>query len=168
MIKAIVCVDNNWGIGKGNELLFHIKEDMRYFRGMTTGHTVCMGRKTLESLPNHSPLPDRYNIVLSKNNDYTFSNCCTVHSLEELLSIAEDLSKQNKDMFVIGGAQLYALMFPYCQEIYVTKVFAGKDADVYFENLDTNNLFTIKNKSTIIHTDDYDIEFLIYERVDSI
>ena len=158
MIIGIVAVDNNWGIGKDNQLLFHIKEDMKFFKDKTTNNIVCMGKNTFLSLPNQQPLKDRENVVLSSNS--TFLNCINVHSFEELL---EYISKQKTDVYIIGGGQHYASMLPYYDKIYVTKVFDQKNADTFFPNLDTLP-FTISSKSDIINTEKYMIQFIEYRR----
>ena len=158
MIIGIVAVDNNWGIGKDNQLLFHIKEDMKFFKDKTTNNIVCMGKNTFLSLPNQQPLKDRENVVLSSNS--TFPNCINVHSFEELL---EYISKQKTDVYIIGGGQLYTSMLPYYDKIYVTKVFDQKNADTFFPSLDTLP-FTISSKSDIINTEKYMIQFIEYRR----
>ena len=159
MIIGIVAVDENWGIGKDNQLLFHIKEDMRFFKEKTLGNVVCMGKNTFLSLPNQQPLSGRENVVLSGNS--TFSNCINVHSFEELLKY---INKQKTDVYIIGGAQLYKAMLPYYDKIYVTKVFAEKEADAFFPDLSQNNSYIIEEVSDIIKTNNYNIQFIIYNR----
>lgn len=161
-IIGIVAVDLNWGIGYKNDLLFHIKEDMDFFKSKTIGNIVCMGHNTYKSLPN-KPLKDRLNIVLcSAATDY--DECKCVHSFEELLGEINDLSKDtSKDIYVIGGSSLYTQFLPYYDKIYVTKVFAEKPADAFFPRLDMET-FTITEKSDIINTNLYQIQFIVYER----
>lgn len=134
-MKLIVNADKNWGIGKGNQLLVHIPNDMKFFREMTTGHVIVMGRKTLESFPNKMPLPKRTNIVLTKDQNYKSSGSPTlVHSEEELM---EELKKYDSDdIYIIGGESVYRMMLPYCDTAYVTKLDYAYDADTYFPNLD--------------------------------
>ena len=159
MIIGIVAVDENWGIGKDNQLLFHIKEDMKFFKEKTINNIVCMGKNTFLSLPMQQPLKDRKNVVLSSNS--TFDNCINVHSFEELL---EYINKQKTDVYIIGGAQLYKAMLPYYDKIYVTKVFAEKEADAFFPDLSQNNSYIIEEVSDIIKTNNYNIQFIIYNR----
>lgn len=103
-MNLIVNADKNWGIGKNNELLVHIPNDMKMFRNTTIGKVVVMGRKTLESFPNGLPLVKRTNIVMTKNKDYDVKGAVIVHSKEELL---EELKKYpQEDIFVIGGEHL--------------------------------------------------------------
>ena len=159
MIIGIVAVDENWGIGKDNQLLFHIKEDMQFFKEKTLGNIICMGKNTFLSLPNQQPLKDRENVVLSSNN--IFDNCTNIHSFEELL---EYIAKQKNDVYIIGGGQLYTSMLPYYDKIYVTKVFAEKEADVFFPNLSQNTSYIIEEISDIIKTNNYNIQFITYNR----
>lgn len=158
MIIGIVAVDNNWGIGKDNKLLFHIKEDMQFFKQMTTGHIVCMGHNTYRSLPKF-PLENRINVVLTSTAE--INDCITLHSLNDVLDY---YNTTNNDLYIIGGSILYNQMLPYYDKVYVTKVFADKDADTYFPNLDSNIEFIISNKSDIIKNDIYTFQFLTYER----
>ena len=86
-MRLIVAVDENWGIGKNNDLLCRISADMQYFRKMTTGHTLVLGRKTLESFPNKKPLPNRNHIVLTKNIDYQAEGVTLCNSIEQLTTV---------------------------------------------------------------------------------
>ncbi|MGN0559163.1 MAG: dihydrofolate reductase [Acutalibacteraceae bacterium] len=131
-MNCIVAVDKNWGIGRGNELLFHIPKDMEFFKSKTLGKIVVMGRNTMLSLPNSKPLAQRTNIVLSKT--LSRSDCIVCSDLEEL---SEALKSYNSDdVFVIGGEMIYRELLPYCKKAYVTKVDALMPADKFFVNLD--------------------------------
>lgn len=130
-MKAIACVDSNWGLGYQGELLFRLKQDMRYFQQKTIGGAVIMGRKTLESLS--SPLRDRVNIVLTRDENYSAPGCVIVHSVDELLRYVSKFS--NDKVFVIGGGEIYRMLIPFCDEAYITTVLAIKEADTYFPNL---------------------------------
>ncbi|MFA6866299.1 MAG: dihydrofolate reductase [Clostridia bacterium] len=132
-MKAIVAVDNFWGIGKNNDLLFHIPIDMQHFKNNTTNKIVVMGSNTLKSFPNSKPLPKRINIVLFPGGEKR-DDCIVVDSLE---SLREELRKYDtNNVFIIGGAMFYRTMLPFCSEILVTKVDANGDATVFYENLD--------------------------------
>ncbi len=133
-MKAIVCVDKNWGIGSNNQLLFHIPEDMKFFKSKTIGNVTIMGLATFLSLPNQQPLPDRVNIVLSADKDWTHEGVVVCNSTEELFETLKRYDKEN--VFVCGGASIYEQLIPYCDTVYVTKVDAEKPADRYFPNLD--------------------------------
>lgn len=157
-MKAIVAVDNHWGIGKANSLLFSLKKDMAFFREQTLGKVVCMGRNTLLSFPKSKPLPERENIVLSDRP--LDVDCTVVSSLNELF---DELDKYNSDeIFVIGGAQFYRTMLPYLDEVLVTKVDADGDAEVFFENLDILPKWELVSVSEPIEDNGYTIRFTKY------
>ena len=129
-MNAIVAVAENGGIGKDNELLFRISADLKRFKDLTSGHTVIMGRKTLQSLPGGRGLPTRRNIVITHDSDFTAERAEVVHSIDEALAMADE------NTFVIGGASIYRAMLPYCDRVYLTKVYADADADAFFPSLD--------------------------------
>ena len=105
-MQAIVAVSRSWGIGKDGQLLFHISADLQRFKALTTGHTVVMGRKTLQSLPGGRGLPNRRSLVLTRQESFTPERAETVHSLAELLALAGD------EAFVIGGQEVYEQLLP--------------------------------------------------------
>ncbi|MEL7602494.1 MAG: dihydrofolate reductase [Bacillota bacterium] len=127
-MKLIASVDSNWGLGCGGSLLFRIPDDLKRFRALTTGNVVVMGRKTLESLPN-GPLPNRENIVLTREGGAGIPGAHTCGTLEELWKILRNPAFAGKETFVIGGAQIYALLLPYCEEALITHVRACREAD---------------------------------------
>lgn len=128
-MDLIVCVDKNWGIGKNNNLLFHIPEDMTFFKEMTIGKTILMGRKTLESFKNGKPLPNRLNVVLTHSPEL-------YEDSENLKFISNKDIYSYSDSILIGGASLYSLLLDNCENAYITKVNAEKEADAFFPNLD--------------------------------
>ena len=133
MISAIVAVDNNWGIGFNGDLLEHIPEDLKMFKQLTTGHTVIMGRKTWNSLPK-APLPNRTNIVISSAAPLIMSDTVLRLQMQDVLRY---LKYTKDDVFIIGGGQIYKELLPFCDRIYVTKIFKDHDnVDTYFPNLD--------------------------------
>lgn len=137
-MKAIVNVDQNWGIGKKGNLLVHIPEDMKYFRAQTKGKVVIYGRKTLETFPGCKPLPYRLNIILTRNPEYQVTDATVVHSVEELLNTLEGLKGEytEDDFMVIGGDSTYRLLLEYCDTALVTRTEIQCDADAWFPNLD--------------------------------
>lgn len=154
-MNLIVAVDRNWAIGKDNKLLVSIPDDMKFFRETTTGKVVVMGRKTLESFPNSKPLPNRVNIVLTRDAKYEAKGAVVVHSKEEL---NEELKKYNSDdIYVIGGESIYRLMLDECDRAFVTYVDYAYDADTYFPNLDEMNDWKLAEESD--EQTYYDIEF---------
>ena len=135
-MNLIVAVDQNWAIGKNNQLLVRIPADQKFFRETTTGKVVVMGRKTLESFPNGQPLKNRTTIVLPRNKDYAVKGAVVVHSMDEL---HDELKKYNsEDVFVIGGEKIYEQLLDECDVAHVTKIEFAYDADSYFPNLDEN------------------------------
>ncbi|WP_330601064.1 2-amino-4-hydroxy-6-hydroxymethyldihydropteridine diphosphokinase [Caproicibacter fermentans] len=144
-MHLIVAADQNWAIGKKNELLIKIPEDQAFFREKTIGKVVVMGRKTLDSLPGGMPLKSRTNIVLTKNKNFQVENAIAVHSLKELMEELKNYGGRN--MYVIGGGSIYQLLLPYCDTAYVTKIFHSYDADTYFTNLDQLNEWKMVSRS---------------------
>lgn len=129
MISVIVAVAENGTIGDKNTLLWHITEDMKHFRQLTTGHPVVMGRKTYDSLGR--PLPNRRNVVISRQ-DLQLEGCEVVHSLEEALA----LFTAEEEVFVIGGAQIYAEAMPLADRFYLTVVEHAYEGDTVFPQWD--------------------------------
>lgn len=161
-MNLIVNVDKNWAIGLGSKLLVRIPQDMKYFRSMTTGHVVVMGRKTLESFPESKPLPNRANIVLTRDQGYQAPGAVVVHSMEEL---KEELKKYSgEEIFVIGGGQIYRELLPLCDKAYVTKVDRAFDADVYFPDLDQDPQWKMTKVSEEQTYFDLEYVFAVYER----
>ncbi len=161
MIRAIVAVDEKWGIGKKNGLLFDLPLDMKFFRETTSGKTVCMGYNTLLSFPNGKPLKNRKNIVICPEG-VTGDGFIAVHDMPEML---EAIGKENGDVYVIGGAFFYKSMLPYCDEVLVTKVKADGNAEVFFENLDEREDFELKEEGEELQTNGYTIKFTKYKNL---
>ncbi len=134
-MRLIVAVDKNWAIGYNGNLLVSIPADMKFFRQTTTGKTIIMGRKTLESFPQKQPLKDRVNIVISGKPDYKVPGATVVHSVEEAVAVARQNAKE-EDIFCIGGGKVYNAMLPYVDEALVTKIDYAFVADTYIHDLD--------------------------------
>ena len=130
MVSIIVAVAQNGTIGDKNSLLWHIKEDMRFFRTTTSGHAVIMGRKTFESLGS-KPLPKRTNIVITRQ-DVEFEGALTAHSLQEAIAMAEG----DEEIFIIGGAQIYAQALECAERLYLTLVEKDYEGDTSFPEID--------------------------------
>ena len=161
-MNAIVAADKNWAIGYKNKLLVSIPADMKFFRQMTGGKVVVMGRKTLESFPNGLPLKNRTNIVLTGNPNYHVKDAVIVHTTEELL---EELKKYDEEeIFVIGGESVYRMMLPYCSKVYVTKIDHAYQADTYFPNLDQLEDWEMTEVSEEHTCFDLEYVFSTYER----
>ena len=133
-MNLIANVDQNWAIGKNNQLLVKIPADMKFFRETTTGKVVVMGRRTLESFPNGQPLKNRTNIVLTHDHTYQVKDAVIVYSMEEL---REELKKYpSEDIYVIGGESIYSQLVDECDVAHITRVDYAYDADAHFPNLD--------------------------------
>ena len=159
MIYAIVHADKEWGIGKGNDMMFSLPKDMKFFRETTMGHTVVMGGKTLRSFPGQKPLKNRVNIVLSRGQ--VRDDCIIVPSYEALKH--EMKIRQNEDIFVIGGGEIYRELLPYCHGAYVTKVDAIGGAEVFFPNLDLHPDFLCVEEGEPIDDNGLTIRFTKYQ-----
>lgn len=158
-MQAIVAVSQNWGIGKGGDLLFRLPSDLRRFKAMTTGHTVIMGRKTLDSLPGGKGLPHRRNLVLSRQSDFAPDRAEVIHSVEDILKTAED------DAFVIGGQQVYEQLLPYCARIYVTKVLSDPEADAFFPDLDKLPEWKVASAGEMLTENGLSFQYVEYIRI---
>lgn len=159
MIRAIVAVDRKWGIGKNNDLLFHLPADMKFFRETTLGKVVIMGSNTLKSFPGGKPLPKRTNVVLYPGGEKR-DDCIIVDSPDEMREALKNYI--DEDIFVIGGAMFYHTMLPYCGEAYVTKVDADGEAAVFFDNLDEKPEWECVKTTAPIETENIMIRFTTY------
>lgn len=163
MISCIAAVNNDYGIGKNGNLLFHLKEDMERFKELTTGKTVIMGRKTLDSLPGGKPLPNRNNIVITHNIDLLKSNP-DLYSESAELALGKAILNR-KDIFIIGGESIYKQLLRYCDKVYLTEVHVDCDADTYFPSLRSE--FLLDSKSEVKQENNISYVFKTYIRVDS-
>lgn len=132
-MNAIVNVNPHWGIGKDGKLLVFVPADLRRFSDLTTGKTIVYGRKTLATFPEGKPLPNRENIILTKNKNFTMEGAIVCHGLDELKSLLRDRYSEN--VFIAGGESIYKLLVPYCEKAYVTFSYTELKADAYFPNL---------------------------------
>ena len=162
-MRMILAADEKWGIGKEGDLLCHIPGDLKYFKERTLGKTVVMGRVTLESLPGSKGLPGRRNIVLTKQEDYLAENAETVSSEEELWSALTGVAPE--DVFVIGGEKIYKALLPFCDRVYVTKMYQDFSADRFFVNLDEDESFEAKELSDIKEENGVKYQFFEYNRI---
>jgi len=133
MISIIVAVSDDWGIGKNNELLWNISEDLKRFKRLTMGNTIIMGKKTWESLPKR-PLPGRKNVVLTDDPKECVDCSVTAYSIEDALSKCD----KNEEIFIIGGGSVYRQFMPLADRLYITHVHKKAPADIYFPEIDMN------------------------------
>lgn len=163
-MKTIFAVDNKWGLGKKNDLLFNLKADMRHFVEHTRGKVVVMGSNTLLSFPGGMPLKNRVNIVLNPNGtdeDANTKGYVLVRSLDELFAAIKQYDHDN--VYVVGGAMMYHTLLPYCETAYVTKVDADGGAEVFHDNLDELDNWHIVEESEPIDDNGYTIRFCTYK-----
>ena len=162
-MNLIVNVSENWAIGRGNELLFHLSTDMKFFKSQTIEKTVVMGRKTLETFPGKNPIPKRKNIVLTTNPDFCAENVEIIHSIDELLKKID--LENSEDIYVIGGETIYRQLLPYCDTAFVTKVASTvNDADAFMVNLDDDENWEIADESETMNEKGYDFKFVTYKK----
>ncbi len=130
-ISLIAALTKNQVIGKNNDLPWHLPDDMKYFMQTTKAHHVIMGRKNYESIPEKfRPLPNRTNIVVTRQKDFSAPGCKTVNTLEEGIAIAKAAGE--KELFIIGGSEIYVLGMPYADQLYLTEIDTTLQGDTYF------------------------------------
>ena len=155
--SIIACIGKNRELGKNNDLIFHFKEDMKFFRETTRGHTVVMGYNTWKSL-GEKPLPNRQNLILSHQKIANLPE--HAEQIPDLETFIKRHEKSDEEIFVIGGASIYKLFLPYAHTLYLTEVDAVKDADVFFpefnkENYDLTTLSSITENQTNFNINKY-------------
>lgn len=170
-MNIITSVDRNWAIGKNNQLLISIPEDMKFFKNKTLHKIVIMGKNTLESLPNSKPLPNRTNIVLTSDKYYKKSDVIICHSVQNVIELLSTMIKNGKcsgdDIFVIGGESIFKQFLPYCRKAYITKIDQEFEADRYFpENLEKSKDWERVN-SVKHYSEEFDVNYYFeeYKRV---
>ncbi|HMR58053.1 MAG TPA: dihydrofolate reductase [Cyclobacteriaceae bacterium] len=165
IISLIAALSENRVIGKNNDLPWRLPDDMKYFMETTKEHYVIMGRKNYQSLPEKfRPLPNRTNIVITRLQAFNAPGCRVVHTLTHALEIARNANQ--KEVFVIGGAEIYALSLPLAHRLYLTEIKAEVDGDTYFPEV---NLSEWKELSRKHHTTDtkhpFAFDFVVYEKI---
>ena len=161
-MKTIVNVDKNWGIGLGDKLINHIPADMKFFKEKTTGNVVIMGKTTFLTFPGQKALPNRVNIVLTTDPEWSAENVIVCHSLDELF---EQLERYDTNtVYVIGGSKVYEQLLPYCDTAYVTKVETEKEADRFFPNLDETEEWKIAENGETLEHNDIKYRFMTYKK----
>jgi len=162
MLSIIVAKAKNNIIGKDNKIIWHLPEDLKHFKNITTGHTIIMGRKTFESLGR--VLPNRKHIIFSNNPSFNVNeeNVKVVHSLLEI----QDLIEGKEEAFVIGGAMIYNFLMPYVKKMYVTEIDKEFEGDTFFPKIDDNMWKeTSREKGIKDDKNNLDYYFVTYERI---
>lgn len=164
MISLIVAIAQNNAIGKDNDLLWHLSEDLKYFKKTTNERTVVMGRKTWESLP-FKPLKNRRNIVVSSQKDYHIEGA---ELFDDVNKVLEALKEEKYEVFCIGGATLYKALLPKADKLYITRVYKDFEADVFFPEIDEQK-WEIKRLSPMLYDqkEDLSFRFEVWERKNS-
>ncbi|WP_320110509.1 dihydrofolate reductase [Draconibacterium orientale] len=158
-ISIIVAIAENFAIGKNNDLLFHLPNDLKRFKEITSGHTIIMGRNTLLSLPKW-PLPNRRHIVITDKPDDVFPGCETVFSIDEAIEKVKD----EKEAFIIGGGMIYKQFFPVAGKLYLTLVHQPFDADTFFPEVNYAEWNEVKREDLYDEKNDFNYSYLDLER----
>lgn len=158
-MDTIVAVDAEWGIGRDNDMLFSIPDDMKFFRKTTLGAVVISGKNTLFSFPGSKPLPKRRNIIISRtleeNEGYE-----VVRDIESLFALLKEV--KDEKIFVIGGAEVYAELLPYCEKAYVTKMHKDFKGAKFFPNLDREADWSMAEEGEMLNYEGVDYQFTTY------
>lgn len=160
MISHIFAMDQNRVIGKDNRLPWHLPADLAYFKKVTMGHAIMMGRKTFESIGR--PLPGRENVVVTRNRSFRAEGCTVLHSLEEVRQFA---ANRDDGVFVIGGAELFQATLPVADRLYITKIEASFPGDTFYPAFDESQWQLVSyTKGIKDEKNPYDYAFMVYER----
>jgi dihydrofolate reductase len=156
MIKVIVAISKNRVIGNSNKLIWHLPADLKRFKEVTTGHPIVMGRKTYQSIGR--PLPNRRNIIITRDEEFEVEGCEVVNSIEEALLLT------NSDCFIIGGGEIYKQSMHLAEQIYLTQVDENFDGDTTFPELDPTWYVSKKEDFSSDEKNPYNYSFIFYER----
>ncbi|MEK5134415.1 type 3 dihydrofolate reductase [Bacillus sp. FSL W8-0645] len=159
MISMIVATGKDRVIGQDNQMPWHLPADLAYFKKVTGGHTIVMGRKTFESIGR--ALPNRRNIVLTTSSSFEAEGCEVVHSIADILAIGES----ETELFIIGGSKLYEEMMPYADRLYITHIHHAFEGDRYFPDYNENEWTVVSREKG--HRDEknpYNYEFAVYDK----
>lgn len=160
MLSYMLAMDRQRGIGVRNQLPWHLPEDLKYFKRVTMGKDIIMGRKTYESIG--KPLPGRKNIILTQNKGYRAEGCTVVHSPREALAVSS-----TEEVFVIGGAEIFRLLWPRADRLYITRIEETFEADIFFPDISPSEWVKISSEQGIKdERNPYTYYFEVYERKD--
>lgn len=162
MISFLLAMDRNGLIGKENDLPWHLPADLKYFKQVTMGHTIIMGRKTYESIG--KPLPGRKNVILTHNNRLHVEGCVVVHSVSEAL----EQTKSDGEIFVIGGANVFKAFYDVADRLYITEIHHEFEGDTYFTEMNMNEWQCISStEGQLDEKNRYPHTFIVYKRIPS-
>jgi dihydrofolate reductase len=160
IISLIVAADENNGIGYNNQLLCHLSSDLKYFKATTTGHHIVMGRKTYESVGR--PLPNRVNMVISRNKDLVLEGCIVKQTLEEAIEYAQQAGET--ELFITGGGTIYEQSLWLAHKKYITRIHHHFSADTYFPSIPQNFTLTKDEQHEADDKNAYAFSFQVYEK----
>lgn len=168
IVSMIAAVAKNYTIGKNNDLPWKLPDDMKFFMNSTKGHHVIMGRKNYDSLhEKFKPLPNRTNIVVTRQKNFNAPGCSVTHDVSEALNIARNAGEP--EAFVIGGAEIYKLAFPDADRLYLTEIDAEVEGDTFFPRFDKHEW---RESSRTHHEKDekheYAFDIVVYDRIKKI
>jgi dihydrofolate reductase len=158
MITLIAAASENNALGKDNQLVWHLPNDFKRFKEITSGHYIIMGRKTFESFP--KPLPNRTHVIITRQKEYHAEGCIVVNSIEKAIEIAP----KTEDVFIIGGAEIYKQSIDFADKIELTRVHANFEADAFFPEINLNNwklIFEEKHTQDEKHNFDFTFQTFV-------
>lgn len=158
-LHAIVAVADSGIIGKDNQLIWRLSDDLKYFKKVTQGHCIISGRKNYESIGR--PLPGRTNIIITRDNSYQAEGCVVVNSLQDAINIAKN--ENDPTPFIIGGGEIYRLSLPYIHKLYLTEVHQAFEGDVTFPELGKEWIETSRVRNAASEKNQCDFSFVCYE-----
>ena len=164
-VSIIVAASENGAIGRDNDLIWRFPNDTRFFKDTTLGHHVIMGRKNFESIPHKfRPLPNRVNIIVTRQENYTARECKVVNSIESALDVAR--KNQESEAFIIGGGEIYKLSMKYTEKIELTKIYKTFEADTFFPKIDRNKWELVKGEfHKKNEVNNFDFSYLTYLKI---
>lgn len=160
LISAIVAISENNVIGRDGHLPWRLPADLKYFKSVTSGHHIILGRKNYADIAR--PLPNRVNIVLTRNDSFNAPGCLLANSLESAFQIAREANET--ECFIVGGAALYREALPYCKKLYLTRVLASVDGDVLMPSLGEGWILRSEERHDADEKNIYPMSFQIFER----
>lgn len=162
MINIIVAASTNMVIGKDGVLPWHLPTDLKYFKEITKDHIVVMGRKCWESIPEkYRPLPNRENIIVTRDKNYVANGGVVVNDLNGILT--GGLLKNNKEIFIIGGAEIYKQSFKYADRLYLTQIYQSVDGDTFLDGLDIKD-WSLSKADKMLNENGFTFRFEVYEK----
>lgn len=161
IFSIIVAIASNGAIGKDNKLLFHLPEDLKYFKKVTSGHPVIMGKNTWDSLP-LKPLPGRTNIVLNREMNLKCSDCTVLPSIDEVKSFCSKLN--DPECFIIGGGEVYKTFLPLSDRLYITRVDKAFEADTFFPPIPASEWKLVSSTENFSEKEKFRYFYEVWER----